>query len=66
MKSGYGRYNLAIVFGRHFLANPDLPFRLKQGIPLQPYDRDTLYARMESSGHVDYPFSPDFEDSITR
>ena len=65
IEGDYGRHNVAIVFGRHFLANPDLPFRLKQGIPLQPYDRNTFYARMESRGYLDYPFSSEFKDSST-
>jgi hypothetical protein len=25
------------------IANPDLPRRLKEGLPLNPYDRDTFY-----------------------
>lgn len=57
----YKNYNVAIVFGRHFLANPDLPFRLRWKIPLENYDRSTFYARMESRGYVDYPFSVEFE-----
>ncbi|THU79962.1 FMN-linked oxidoreductase [Dendrothele bispora CBS 962.96] len=30
-----------IAFGRHFLANPDLPVRLEKDISLNPYDRST-------------------------
>jgi N-ethylmaleimide reductase len=29
--------------GRHFLANPDLPKRIKLGLPLNDYDRKTFY-----------------------
>jgi N-ethylmaleimide reductase len=32
----------AIVFGRHFVSNPDLVQRLKIGAPLAPHNRDTL------------------------
>ena len=56
----YKDYNVAVVFGRHFLANPDLPFRLQHGIPLEKYDRATFYAKMEARGYVDYPFSAEF------
>ncbi|CAE6480663.1 unnamed protein product [Rhizoctonia solani] len=46
--------NAAIVFGRHFIANPDLPERLRNGIPLNHYDRDTFYTQ-GPKGYIDYP-----------
>ena len=47
----------AIIFGRWFIANPDLPRRLAEGLPLNPYDRNTFYgADPPSKGYVDYPF----------
>lgn len=47
----------AIIFGRWFIANPDLPFRLAEGLPLNPYDRTTFYgADPPAKGYVDYPF----------
>jgi len=46
-----------IVMGRWFLANPDLPRRLAEGLPLNQYDRSTFYgADPPSKGYVDYPF----------
>jgi N-ethylmaleimide reductase len=33
-----------IAFGRHFIANPDLPKRIELGLPLNHYDRSTFYA----------------------
>lgn len=44
----------AIGFGRLFIANPDLPQRLKLGAKLNPYDRSTFYGG-GSVGYVDYP-----------
>ena len=44
-----------VAFGRHFIANPDLPKRLQQNIPLNAYDRDTFYGGDER-GYNDYPF----------
>jgi N-ethylmaleimide reductase len=44
----------AIAFGRHFIANPDLPQRLRLGAPLNPYDRRTFYGG-GPRGYVDYP-----------
>jgi N-ethylmaleimide reductase len=31
-----------VAFGRHFIANPDLPRRLKEGLSLNPYRRDNF------------------------
>ena len=43
-----------VAFGRHFLANPDLPERLRRNLPLNPYDRDTFYYG-GTKGYADYP-----------
>lgn len=46
-----------IVMGKWFLANPDLPRRLAEGLPLNQYDRSTFYgADPPSKGYTDYPF----------
>lgn len=44
-----------ISFGRLFIANPDLPERLKRGVRLNNPDRATFYGGDER-GYVDYPF----------
>lgn len=44
----------AIGFGRQFIANPDLPERLKTGVPLNRYDRSTFYGG-DAAGYTDYP-----------
>lgn len=51
--SGYAH---AISFGKDFLANPDLPQRLRSGIHLNPYDKSTFYGGNER-GYIDYPFA---------
>ena len=43
-----------IAFGRHFIANPDLPKRIELGLPLNRYDRSTFYA-FDARGYTDYP-----------
>lgn len=48
-----GIYDL-IAFGRWFLANPDLPDRLREGSPLNVYDRKTFYGGGDK-GYIDYP-----------
>jgi len=44
----------AVSFGRPFIANPDLPHRLQQGIALAAFDPATLYTA-GASGYTDYP-----------
>lgn len=43
-----------IAFGRPFVANPDLPERLRTGATLTPHDRDTLFGG-NARGLTDYP-----------
>ncbi|PYE19628.1 N-ethylmaleimide reductase [Paraburkholderia silvatlantica] len=45
----------AVAFGRAFIANPDLPERLRLGQPLNAYDRSTFYGG-DARGYTDYPF----------
>ncbi|MDB5344796.1 MAG: 12-oxophytodienoate reductase [Schlesneria sp.] len=49
-----------VAFGRHFIANPDLPKRIKHGLPLNAYDRETFYGG-DRRGYNDYPF---YQDSV--
>lgn len=44
----------AIAFGRSFIANPDLPQRLRLDAPLNPYYRPTFYGG-GAVGYTDYP-----------
>jgi N-ethylmaleimide reductase len=43
-----------VAFGRRFLANPDLPARLRQGAALNAPDEDTFYSG-GAKGYTDYP-----------
>lgn len=45
----------AIAYGRPFLANPDLPERLRQSAPLNEPDPATFYGG-DARGYTDYPF----------
>jgi 2,4-dienoyl-CoA reductase-like NADH-dependent reductase (Old Yellow Enzyme family) len=44
----------AITFGRKFLANPDLPYRFANGLPLNADDQKTWYSQ-GSEGYITYP-----------
>jgi len=45
----------AIVFGKLFLANPDLPERFRKDAPMNTPDESTFYTPGEK-GYTDYPF----------
>ena len=45
-----------IGFGRPFVANPDLPSRIEQGIELAQHDPDTLFGG-GAKGYTDYPLA---------
>ncbi len=47
-----------IAFGRPFVANPDLPERLRTGAPLAQHDRETLFGG-GARGLTDYPVLED-------
>jgi N-ethylmaleimide reductase len=43
-----------LVHRRFIISNPDLPERLRRGLPLNRYDRTTFYGG-DTRGYVDYP-----------
>lgn len=45
----------AVAFGRPFIANPDLPERMRIGAALNEPDQSTFYGGHEA-GYTDYPF----------
>jgi 12-oxophytodienoic acid reductase len=48
-----------VVYGRLFLANPDLPKRFELNAPLNKYNRDTFYTFDPVVGYTDYSFLED-------
>ncbi|QDS73711.1 hypothetical protein FKW77_003442 [Venturia effusa] len=52
--------DVCIVFGRWWIANPDLAFRIREGIELNKYDRDTFYKAKSVDGYTDYKFSKEW------
>jgi NADPH2 dehydrogenase len=57
----YKEKDVIAVFGRYFISTPDLPFRIREGIDLNPYDRHTFYTPKSPVGYIDQPFSKEFE-----
>lgn len=56
----YADKDVLIVFGRLFITNPDLVFRVQHRLPMTPYDRDIFYNAKEARGYTDWPFSEEF------
>ena len=44
----------AVAFGRMFIANPDLPKRIRTGAAMNAFDRSTAYGG-DARGYTDYP-----------
>jgi NADPH2 dehydrogenase len=55
--------DVVAVFGRYFISNPDLVFRLEKGIELTQYDRDTFYIPKSEKGYIDYAFSKEWKEA---
>jgi NADPH2 dehydrogenase len=61
-----GRADVAVMFARLFTSNPDLAFRLKYGIMLNPFQRKYFYNVGEILGYTDEPFSREFLEHRER
>lgn len=53
-------YDVAVAIGRYFVSNPDLVFRMKEGVDFTEYDRSSFYTPKKAKGYTDYPFSAQF------
>lgn len=51
----YEKHDVIIAFGRYFVSNPDLVFRIREGVPLTQYDRSVFYTPKIPKGYIDYP-----------
>ncbi|OJJ65653.1 hypothetical protein ASPBRDRAFT_49612 [Aspergillus brasiliensis CBS 101740] len=60
LQEHYKGHDVAIAFGRPFIGNPDLVFRVKNGISFAPFDSKTMYAQT-AEGYTDYEYSREFE-----
>ena len=56
----YPDKDIVVMFGRYFIANPDLVYRIREGIKLSAYERKTFYTSNSAVGYVDYPFSAEY------
>lgn len=56
----YKDKDVIIVFGRYFISTPDLVYRIREGLDLTPYDRDTFYLPKQAKGYTDQPYSAEY------
>ncbi|KAI0111296.1 NADH:flavin oxidoreductase/NADH oxidase family protein-like protein [Nemania sp. FL0031] len=61
----YPNKDIVVIFGRHFISNPDLVYRIREDLELNAYQRDTFYAIESATGYVDYPFSREYLAGIS-
>jgi NADPH2 dehydrogenase len=60
----YKGYDIIAGFGRPYISNPDLIFRIREDIPFAPLDRSTLYAPETPKGHIDFPYHEKFQEYV--
>lgn len=60
----YPDRDIVVLFGRHYVSTPDLPFRVKQRLPPNRYNRSTFYVQKSPLGYTDYPFSDAYLQSV--
>ncbi|KAL8383367.1 hypothetical protein RB595_006899 [Gaeumannomyces hyphopodioides] len=58
--------DVMVAFGRRFIPNPDLVFRIKHGVELEKYDRNTFFTPKGLVGFADYGFSSEYQASLGR
>lgn len=59
----YKKWDVIVAFGRSFLANPDLVWRIKNGVSLSNYHRQSFYIKGSEIGYNDYAFSQEYIDA---
>ena len=56
----YKNEDIVVVFGRFFISNPDLVFKMQRGIAFDKYNRDTFYNPGRREGYIDYAYSKEW------
>jgi NADPH2 dehydrogenase len=62
----YTKWDVLVAFGRHFLSNPDLVYKIKHNLPLTPYVRDTFYLLETEEGYNDYAFGAEWMEAKAK
>lgn len=53
--------DVCVCFGRSFISNPDLPYRIRNGIKFAPVDPAHFINACEERGYLDHAYSAEFE-----
>ncbi|KAJ5595072.1 uncharacterized protein N7459_001280 [Penicillium hispanicum] len=56
----YPDNDIVVIFGRYFISNPDLIYRMREGLKLNAYNRETFYVCQSAVGYLDYPVSKEY------
>ncbi|KAE8441221.1 hypothetical protein EG329_005621 [Mollisiaceae sp. DMI_Dod_QoI] len=56
----YPDKDIMVIFGRWFISNPDLVYRIREGLELSAYDRKSFYVYKSAVGYSDYTFSKEY------
>jgi NADPH2 dehydrogenase len=56
----YPDKDIVVMFGRQFIANPDLVYRIRHGLEMSRYERNSFYTVQSAEGYVDYPYSAEY------
>ena len=56
----YPDKDIVVIFGRYFVSNPDLVYRIREGLEPNAYNRKTFYNCKSAVGYSDYPFSEEY------
>ncbi|TLS29421.1 hypothetical protein PpBr36_02130 [Pyricularia pennisetigena] len=61
----YKDLDVVVVFGRLFIGNPDLVFRIKEGVPTEPIGSEQDFVTPKTpKGYIDFPFSAEYQASV--
>jgi NADPH2 dehydrogenase len=56
----YPDKDIMVIFGRWFISNPDLVYKIEKGLELSQYKRELFYVQKSPVGYSDYPFSKEY------
>ncbi|KAL5343186.1 FMN-linked oxidoreductase [Aspergillus crustosus] len=61
----YPDKDVVVMFRRNFVSNPNFVYRVRKGVELTRYNRETFYSNTSAMGYVDYPFSEEYLATVS-
>jgi NADPH2 dehydrogenase len=56
----YPDKDIMVIFGQYLIPNPDLVYRIRDGLEFNSYNRKTVCVHKSPVGYSDYPFSKEY------